>query len=148
MDIQNLINTVGGGLGLLSLVTAAVFIALNRKQKAEKDADDSTINTYRSNTESLNALLQTRNAEIQELKALHQANEERIKSAETKANILEKQVTQAPSINKLIMQMGKQHQEIMSQMAAMTGELGNIAKALPKTSIINLDGKGKRDANA
>lgn len=145
MDIQELVNTIGGALGILSLITAAVFIFLNRKQSAEKDADASTISSYKSNATALNQLLQTRNAEISELRAKHESNLERIRLAESKADILEKQVTQAPSINKLIIQMGKQHTEIMQQMAAMTGELGNIAKGMPKAQIHN--GKGKKDAD-
>lgn len=47
-----------------------------------------------------------------------------------KSEVLENQVTQAPSISKLALQLGTQHKEMMTAMNGMTQELGNVAKAV------------------
>lgn len=141
MNIIETFKSIGGLLGTLSVVVTIIFGALYFGKRAEKDKDNNTITTYKENDEAKTQLLATRDRQIAELKAAHEANLKRIELAESKAEVLEKQVTQAPSINKLALQIGKQHNDMMKQMGAMTQELGNIAKALPKTSVIKVDGE-------
>lgn len=143
MAFLDFVNSIGGVLAAIFLVISVIVGAKYLGGKAEKDKDKNTINTYKENAEAVSQLLETRNKEIGELKLLHEENLKRIQLAESKADVLEKQVTQAPSINKLAVQIGNQHTEMMKQMGAMTQELGNIAKALPSASIIKVDGKGK-----
>lgn len=145
MDALKFLNTIGGILGAIGLIVAVIFGALYGGKRAEKDKDNNTISTYEKNEEAQAKLLATRERQIAELQAAHDANLKRIELAESKATVLEKQVTQAPSINKLIMQLGKQHKEMMTQMGKLAGELGNIAKALPQTSGIKVDGKEEKE---
>lgn len=143
MAIVETLNNIGGIIGAVGIIVAIIFGALYGGKKAEKDKDVNTISTYEKNADALEKLLETRDKELHDLRILHESNLERIKLAESKAEVLEKQVTQAPSINKLIIQQSTQHKQMMTQMVKMTQELGNIAKSMPKTSIINVDGKEK-----
>lgn len=60
----------------------------------------------------------------------HSENQKRIITLEQKSKVLEDQVTQAPQINELILQLATQHKEIMQSFTSMTKELSNVATAI------------------
>lgn len=126
-------NSLGGIVGALGIVVAAVFGTLYGLKRAEKDKDNSTISTYKEYGDSRDKLLLAKNEELNEARLKHVENQKWIELLEQKANILENQVTQAPSINKLISQLSSQHKEQMDAMQKMTQELGNIAKNIIKS---------------
>lgn len=133
------LNSVGGIIGGVGILVAIIFGALYGGKKAEKDKDNNTINTYEKNDVAQSKLLATRDRELAESQASLKSTEDMYKLIQTKADVLEKQVTQAPSIAELIIKIGDQHNEMMKQMSLMTNELGAIAKNLPKASIIKVN---------
>lgn len=143
------VNSLGGLIGAFGFVVAAVFGTLYGLKRAEKDKDNNTISVYKTNSEALQKLLDTREQELKEATVKHDENLKRIELLEQKANILENQVTQAPSIEKLINELSKQstardkqHKEQMEAMQKMTSELGNIAKNIIKNPVhVTVDGK-------
>lgn len=143
MAVVQTINSLGGIIGPIGFFTAVVFGTLYGRKKAEKEQDNGTIDAYEKNNVAIKKLLETRELEMKEqrenyeqklseAKILHEENQKRIETLEQKSNILENQVTQAPSITKLALQIGSQHNDMMTKMTNMTEELGNIAKAMQK----------------
>ena len=124
-SVTESINGLQGAIGAVGFLTAVVFGALYGRNKDELERKDRTIKSYSDANSGLEELLRTRNLQ-------HEENQKRIIALEQKANILENQVTQAPSITKLAVQMGNQHKEMMTQLGSLTKELGNIAKNIVK----------------
>lgn len=117
------VKDLQGIIGAIGFLVAVVFGALYGRNKAELDRKDRTIKSYADANAGLEEVIKTRDLQ-------HDENQKRILVLEQKANILENQVTQAPSINKLALQMGTQHKEMMTQLSKLTKELGGIAKAM------------------
>lgn len=116
MSIPETLNSLGGVIGPIGFLTATVFGTLYGKNKA-------TIASLSDSNKAYEELVKAR--ELQ-----HQENQKRILVLEQKSEILENQVTQAPQINQLTLQLATQHKEIMQSFSTMTRELGNVAKAI------------------
>lgn len=115
-------NLVFGGVASLA---AVVLGFLSAKQKVTLVAAEDSATTLRG----LNG----------DQKLMIESQKEQISLLQQKSTILEKHVTQAPSINELAVQLATQHKEMMTAMAAMTEsnnrtakEMGNVAKAVLK----------------
>lgn len=106
---------------------ALVLGALNVRNKYASGQDSQTIKSLKESNATFATRRESDQLVIDSLQREKSAQEE-------KAKVLENQVTQAPDINKLILQLGKQHKEMMSAMSNMTEQLGNVAKAVVKDS--------------
>lgn len=127
-DVQAL-TTFSTSLNIILVIATVALGALNIRNKYEKDKDSETLNTLK---ESNSAFATRREAD----KIIIEARDAEIRVLNSKAEVLEKHVTQAPQINELTIQLATQHKEILVQFSRMTRELGNVAKAI------------SRDANA
>jgi len=115
MDGANNIYTV---FTVVSVLVAIIFGSLFGRSKG-------TIDSLEKSNAAYKELADARDLQ-------HEAGLKRIQLLESKANILENQVTQAPAIIELAQQISAQHQEMIKGMGAMTKELGNIAKSISK----------------
>ena len=113
---------------VIATLSAIVLGILSAKNKITTVALRESNDAYKSLHETDKLQIQVYNEENKSLKA-------RVKA-------LEEIKTQAPSINKLTLQLAEQHKDMISAMASMTQELGNVARAV----MAKEDHDGKRNA--
>lgn len=123
MAVIEVIQDLQGIIGAIGFLAALVFGSLYGKSRAEKDRTINTIATLEKENQALKDLIETR--ELQ-----HQENQARIIALEQKGEVLQNLVTQAPSISKLAVQIGRQHNAMMKKFTEMTKELSNVAQAI------------------
>lgn len=117
-DLNSVANNATVVFGVVATLTAVVLGFLSAKNKI----------TITSLEESSNALRYLNSDKDLQIKSYKDQNS----LLSQKAKVLEDQVTQAPSINELAVQLTTQHKEMMQTMSNMTKELGNVAKAMAK----------------
>lgn len=131
-DAHNLLTDFDSGLAIVSSVVILVLGVINIRNRWEKGKDADTIRTLQNS----NSALLTQ----QQVDASTVTNQDKeIAVLKQTAQVLQDMKTQAPDINRLIIQLSEQHKEMMSAMSKvmdsngkMTKEIGNIAKALSK----------------
>lgn len=124
-DATAVVGNFSSVLNIILLITAVSLGALNIRNKYEKGKDAETLKTLK---ESNDAFATRREAD----KIVLDARDAEILVLHQKAEVLEKHVTQAPDITKLIVQLSKQHKEAMTEIGKVAVELGNVAKAISK----------------
>lgn len=106
---------------VVSVLVAIIFGSLFGRSKGTIDSLEKSNSAYKE-------LADARDMQ-------HAEDQKRILLLESKANILENQVTQAPNINKLIVTQGKQHAEMMSELSKIAQALGEVAKSIVKKEV-------------
>lgn len=115
---MDILQHISGVITIVTTLVAIIFGSLYGRTKG-------TIDSLEKSNDAYKELAEARDKQ-------HIQNQKRIELLESKANILENQVTQAPAITDLANQIGKQHKEMINSMSKMTQELGNIAKNIVK----------------
>lgn len=124
-DLANVTSNATLIFGVVAAMTAVVLGFFSAKQKV-------SVVSLEESERALKALNETLRLQVDSY------TKENILLRQ-KASVLENEITQAPQINELALQLGTQHKEMMQAMAVMsngnskmTKEIGNIAKALSK----------------
>lgn len=118
---MDILQHIGGILTIVATLVAIIFGSLYGRTKG-------TIESLEKSNDAYKELADARDKQ-------HKENQKRISLLESKANILENQVTQAPAIIDLAKQISAQHQEMIKGMSDMTKELGNIAKSITNKEV-------------
>lgn len=137
--LNSVVNSFSTFLSLTLLAVTLVLGALSIRNKYSSGQDSQTIESLKN---SISAFETERKAhqmqsdsKKREMEAIYEQNRLLVQKADT----LENQVTQAPQINELAVQLATQHKEMMKiskdtmqAIQGMTQELGNVAKAVVK----------------
>lgn len=108
-------------LGFLSAKQKVTVVSLEESNKAYQTLRETDLLMAEAKKKEFDTIIEARNTEIGLLKQ--------------KSQVLEEQVTQAPSINELAVQLATQHKEMLTALGNMTKELGNVARAVSKETI-------------
>lgn len=116
-------------------LVALVLGFLSARQKV-------TIVTLNESNDAYKELLNTADLLHKKDIALLEAKDNENKALQQKCEVLENQVTQAPEIHKLAIQLATQHKQTLIEMSKMTKNLGELGQAF-YVAILK-DKKGKK----
>lgn len=131
-SILDSISDIGALIGAVGVIVAIIFGALGARNKA-------TVSELKESNAAKDELLATVKLQLDNAKSVIIEKDKALEISEQKARVLEDQVTQAPSINRLAMDISTQHKQTTGALTKLAGAQGKTATELGKLTKVLSD---------